>query len=275
MEGLERLGLASAAVQREHELLAEPLAGRMRCDESLQLAERGPVAAERQVRGDARLEPLQPKLFEAPDLRLREVLECHVRKRRSAPQRERGAQGVRRGDRVAGIELRAALGHPVLEDLRVQISRRDREHVAAAHRPQDGAASGRGLQRGEALAQARDRHLHALERTIRVAGVPQGFVELLAGDPAVGVQQEEGEQGHLPRAAERRAVLAGACLERSEDRERHAPTGRLLDVVGRLPRVERVAAWPRSHSPTPASHVASPMVTMTLSPRSTIVTGVH
>ena len=141
VEGLERLGLAPAAVQREHELLAEPLAGRMRCDEGLQLAERGPVAAEREVGGDARLEPFQPELLEPPDLGLREVLERHLGKRRAAPQRERGAQRARRGGRVAGVELRAALGQPVLEDLRVQLARRDRERVPAAHRSQDGAAS--------------------------------------------------------------------------------------------------------------------------------------
>ena len=191
----------------------------------LELADHGPVAAESEVGCDARLEPLQAQLLQPPDLRLREVLERHLRQRRTAPQRERGARRVRRGGRIAGIEVRSAPGHPVLEGLRVQISLRDREHVPAAHRPQDGATCRRGLQRGEALAQPRDRHLHALERTAGVAGVPQGFVELLIGDRAVGVQQEEREQRHLSRAAERHAAVAGARLERSEDRERHAVTG--------------------------------------------------
>ena len=49
---LERLGLTPGAVEREHELAAQPLLKRMLRDEGLELGGQGAVTAELEVRLD-------------------------------------------------------------------------------------------------------------------------------------------------------------------------------------------------------------------------------
>ena len=89
---LERLGLAPAAVQREHALGSQALPHRVRGAQRLELADQRRVPAQRQVGLDARLERLQVQLFQPRDLAGGERVEREVRKRRAAPQRERLAQ---------------------------------------------------------------------------------------------------------------------------------------------------------------------------------------
>ena len=67
-EHRERLGLSPAAVEREHELSAQVLAQRVAGDQRLQLGHQGRVAAQFEIRVDARLEPLEAQLLEARDL---------------------------------------------------------------------------------------------------------------------------------------------------------------------------------------------------------------
>ena len=105
--GLERLGLAPAAVEREHQLAGEPLARRVLGDEPPQLADDLGVAAGGEVGLDAQLERGQPLLLEPRDLGLRERLERQVGERRPAPQRERLAQQPRRWSALARRPARA------------------------------------------------------------------------------------------------------------------------------------------------------------------------
>ena len=94
---IERLGLATRAVQRQHELGPERLAERMLTDERLQLADELRRAAEGEVGVDAALERDEPKLLEPWDLGLRERLARQVGKSRSAPETERLAEDPPRG----------------------------------------------------------------------------------------------------------------------------------------------------------------------------------
>ena len=89
---LERLGLALAAVEGEHQLPGEPLSSAVTGDELLQLADERGVAPGGQVGLHAQLERGQPLLLEPRDLRLRERLEGHVGERGPAPERQRLAQ---------------------------------------------------------------------------------------------------------------------------------------------------------------------------------------
>ena len=68
----ERLGLAAAAIQREHEVPVETLAPRVPARELLELAHELGVPAGREVGLDARLERRQPLLLQALDLGRRE-----------------------------------------------------------------------------------------------------------------------------------------------------------------------------------------------------------
>ena len=101
---VQRLGLAVRAVEREHELAAQPLAQRMPRDERLELADELGVAAEREIGLDPLFERRELQLVEARDLRLCERLVGEVGKRRG---RARGRAPARSS---SAASLRLALG---------------------------------------------------------------------------------------------------------------------------------------------------------------------
>ena len=121
--GVERLGLAAAAVEGEHQLPGEPLARRVLGDQLPQLADELGVPAGGQVGLDARLQRGQPLLLEPRDLGLRERLERQVGERRPAPQARapragpRGVLGLPGGQRAPPV-----LDQP-LEALGVELAR--------------------------------------------------------------------------------------------------------------------------------------------------------
>jgi hypothetical protein len=85
---LERFGLSPRAVQRQHLLLPQPLAVRIRGDQRLQFADELGVAAEREVRLDSLLERGNSEVVEPAALDLRERLVCEFRQSRSSPEVE-------------------------------------------------------------------------------------------------------------------------------------------------------------------------------------------
>ena len=90
--GRERLRLAAAAVERQHQLPAQPLAQRVRADERLELGDQLGVRAELEIGCDPLLEHAEPQILEPVDLGLRERLRLEVGERRAAPQVERLAE---------------------------------------------------------------------------------------------------------------------------------------------------------------------------------------
>ena len=112
--GLERRRLAAGAVEREHQLAADPLAQRVRGDERLELGDERAVAAEGEVGVDPLLEQREPELLEPRRLDGGERLEGELRERRAAPERERlvqprsGSLEVARGLRVPSGSRAAA-----------------------------------------------------------------------------------------------------------------------------------------------------------------------
>ena len=83
--GLQRLGLAAAAIEREHQLSRQSLASRVGGDELLQLADQLGLVAGRQIGLHACLEGRQSLLLEPRDLGLRERLEGQLGQRRAPP----------------------------------------------------------------------------------------------------------------------------------------------------------------------------------------------
>src|SRR6266540_5310018 len=102
--GVERFALTPTAVQREHELTAQPLAQRLLRDQGLELTDEVGVPAEREVGFDSLFEGDDPALLEPGDLGLREGLEGEIGERWPAPQRKRLAQEIGRLLRVAAGE---------------------------------------------------------------------------------------------------------------------------------------------------------------------------
>ena len=93
--GRERLGLAAAPVEREHQLTPEPLAQRLRADERLELRDELGVRPKLEIGGNPLLEHAQAQVLEPLDLRLRERLQLEIGERRTSPEPERLAEQQR------------------------------------------------------------------------------------------------------------------------------------------------------------------------------------
>ena len=85
----ERLCLAAAAVEGEHQLASQLLTQRLRLDEGLQLGDEPLVLTERELGLDPAAEHLEPELREPPGRGGREGLAAELGERRAAPERER------------------------------------------------------------------------------------------------------------------------------------------------------------------------------------------
>ena len=94
-KGLQRVGLATGAVEREHQLAVQALAQRMLDDQTLELRHQLAVPAGAEIGLHASLQRRQPLLLQPRDLRRRERV----------PR-----QGIRRGWRVGSGALTAVGG---------------------------------------------------------------------------------------------------------------------------------------------------------------------
>jgi hypothetical protein len=158
--GVQRLALASGAIEGEHELAAQALAQPVRRHELLQLADELGAAAHGQLRLDAILHRGGAEVLEARDLRRRQRLEGHVGERGPAPFVERCAQARRRALGAPGGQRPPPVLAQPLEPPEVELVRLDPQAVAggAADQPRGLAA--------ERAPQARDDDLHRLDRTV-------------------------------------------------------------------------------------------------------------
>ena len=143
---LQRVGLAPAAVQGEHELASQPVTQRVGLHERFDLGHERPMTGQGQIRVDALLQRRQAQLVEPRDLVLREPRVGEVDKGRSTPQLQAFAQTF---GCVAVAPVRAcplAVTHVLLEPRDIDARRLDLEHVAT------GAGAQRGAVRSEVLA---------------------------------------------------------------------------------------------------------------------------
>jgi hypothetical protein len=215
---VEGVRLTAAAVQREHQLPAEPLVQRMLGDKPLELGAQRGMPSDRQVRLDPVLDQPQPQRLEALCLRPGEGFRLQVGERAAAPQRLGLPQQCRRPGRVAVRERLPARGGQVIVPVQVQFAVGDMEHVPGRPGPQPWLSRVLGL--GKRLAQPGDMDpQHPFGRT-RGLIAEQLIDQLVTGDDPVRVAQQQREQRPLPRPADphrRRAVLD---LQRPEDPER-------------------------------------------------------
>jgi hypothetical protein len=221
---IERVRLATAAVQRQHEVLREPLACRVRRDELAQLRDELGVAPALEVGCDARLDRGQPRLLEPGDGRLGERLEREVGERRPAPQRERRAQRGRRLVAAPIGERRATVFEELVEAVGVEFPRLHAQPVAPGRGHED-------LGVAERLAQPRDVDLRGAHRALGTVGSPQRERQPLRADRLVGMQQQHRE--HRARLATPQDDGTGCAvsLDRPEDPVLHDyPLTRLDDA---------------------------------------------
>ena len=199
---VERVALALAAIQREHELPDERFAPRVGGHELPQLADELGVAVAQQVRRDARLERGQPLLLQPRDLGRRERLEGEIRERRATREPQRFAQQRRRVLGLAAGQRALPVVEQPREPLGVELAGRDLEEIARRCRAEDVGPA-------ERLAQPRHVHLDALDGARRRVLAPQRERQAIGAHRLVGVQQQHGEdRTGLDTAQRHRSVLA-------------------------------------------------------------------
>ena len=228
--GVERLGLAAAAVEREHQLRGEALVRRVLGHQPAQLADDLGVPAGGDVGLDAARERGDPRLLEAAHLAGCERLVRQVAERRAAPQAERLAQQLRRGLRPAGRQLAPAARDELVEALHVALAGADAE-------PVPGRGPRHRVAVAERLAQPRDVDLHGLDRPGRRVRAPQRERQPLGADRLVRIQEKDGEDRSRLGSTERDRAVGAADLQRSQDVELHRPrrnaTFRRVALIGR------------------------------------------
>ncbi|MEZ5100241.1 MAG: hypothetical protein R3C15_10680 [Thermoleophilia bacterium] len=216
----ERVGLAAGAVQREHELTAEPLPVGVLVDEAGELRRERWRTAEREVGVDAVLEAREPLLLQPRRLcaceRLRELGE-----RRPAPERERLAQPGRRARRVAAGQRRPALLGELHEAVEVERLAARIEHVARSPRPHQPLR--------QLPAQLGDEDLHHLRGALGRVVAPEGVDEPRDRDDATGLEEQEREKRLLLPAREPDGSVVACDLQRAKDPELHG--GQLFSVA--------------------------------------------
>jgi hypothetical protein len=127
---LERLCLATGAVESDHELFTEPLAERMLGNELAQLGDDFGLAAESEIGVEPILEHGQAELLEAVGVDTDERLVGQISERRSAPEPQSLPKAIRRGPRVAFAEQPPSLACQLREAVGVELPGRDPERVA-------------------------------------------------------------------------------------------------------------------------------------------------
>ena len=178
----QRLRLAPRAVERPHQLRAEPLAQRVLLDERLELADEIGVPAHFQLGVDAVLECREPGLLQPAGLVARERLEGEIVQRGAAPQGQCRAELL-----PALARFRATcLGRQPLEA---------REVEALGIDPQDVAGRlGHDRLRADRLPQPRDVVLQRRSGRLRRLRSPHLVDQPVGGDELVGVQQQERQE---------------------------------------------------------------------------------
>ena len=130
LEDPQRIGLSTGAVQGQHQLASEPLAGGMCSDEGVEVTSDAQVATEGEVDIDALLRRRQAELLEASDVRTCEVLVREVSQRGPTPQRLRRREPLSRFGALTSCDEVPRLAHQAFEPVHVDVIRVDAEDVA-------------------------------------------------------------------------------------------------------------------------------------------------
>jgi hypothetical protein len=211
----ERLRLAIAAIQREHQLTPEALLPRLLLDDRPELANQRSVLAKAQpyvagVRpgGDA-------QLLQAPRLGLRKRFVREVRECRPTPQPERGLEPFACSVYVASIQrapaiLRQALEAPGIEGVVLYA-----ELVSPGSGQQDRAGGSWNPIGLERTSQLRDEHLETAGPVLQLIA-PQGIDQTLRRHDPVALDQKQSEQCPLLERREPHGPVVADNLERPQ-----------------------------------------------------------
>ena len=225
VEGLEGIGLAARAVQRQHQLAPQPLPVGVVGQQRLQLGDQPAVPTEGQVGLDAVLQRGQAQRLQAGPFRLQGGHLVQVGQQRSPPQAQPRSKLVGGRLRVVADQGAAARCGQVLEPLGVQLTGRHLELVARRAGGQPPRV------RAERAAEPVDIALQGVAGGGRRVAVPQVLDQPVVGDDLASVDQQQPEQGALARGPKVQRLASGHHLKRSQDPELHRPSRRWLDLT--------------------------------------------
>jgi hypothetical protein len=204
----ERLRLPTLAIEREHQLPAQPLAKRMRRDEIFELGDDSGVRAELELRLDPQLERVCAQFLQPRDRGLRKRFIEEVGQGRPAPDRERLVQRRHRRSGIAGGEGVASSGEQLLEAMEVELIRLQSDQVRVAACEEDAAP--------KCPAEPRHANLERLPRGGRWRLAPQLVDQAVDGNGLAGMEKEEDEQSSFLRAPDVEWPTFVPHLERSQ-----------------------------------------------------------
>ena len=186
---MQRVGLPAAAIQREHQLAAQPLTKHVLGDQRLELCHQLEMAAGRQIGVDPILQRRQPQLLQPGDLALRERLAPQIGQRLPPPQRQRITQ-----HRPSDHRDPPARTRPLDQQLKprhVDLIRRRAQQIPRRPRPDPLSP--------QQLAQRRHMPVQRVLRATRRILTPQRLDQLRARDHLTTTQQQQRQQRTLLR----------------------------------------------------------------------------
>jgi hypothetical protein len=201
-EHAQRLGVPPAAVQRDHQQPAHPLAQRVVRHHRGQVGHHLLVPAERQQHVGALLGRRGTQFAEPDPLGLRKRA-GHPGERDAAPQRERGVERDHGARRVSGLAQLAGAAQVLLEGDRVRLARHQVEHVAGPGLDQHPAGAAQRPVRLDDPAQAGHVGVDAALGAGRGILAPDGIDELTPGYHAVRPHRQDAKYSLLPRLSYR------------------------------------------------------------------------
>ena len=213
---IERLGLPSATVQRQHQLPPQPLAQRIAPDRCRELPDQLAVGTQRQIRLEPLLQRGKPQLLELGDRRLRERLIAEICQRCPSPHRQRGSQRAGGLLRVPCRKLLTSALEQTTEPVEIQLPGLDAKHVTSPARRQQTIRPCLALY-PKGPTQPRHRHMHGVQRRRRRPLAPQAIDQHIGRDDLIGVQQQHRQQNPLPLARHRNVNAVAANLKRAKD----------------------------------------------------------
>ena len=228
----QRIGLAAAAVQGDHQAAGEPLAQRVLVGRALQLADRLAVAAEGEEGVEARLQGFQAQLVPAHRGRPGPLLVDDVGERRTVPLGQTRLDVEERRARVV-VQRGAGLGDAVLEAGGVDDVAVDGQHV-----PRSLPAQQLGV--AERPAEQRDVALQRVHGRRRRFARPDVVDQPVDGHDLSADERQPGEHGPLPGTAEGRRLAVPLGRDRSEQPD--------VERAGALVLPIRLAPLHRAHS---------------------------
>src|SRR5262245_21623457 len=212
--GVERLGLASRAVEGEHQVRHGPLAEGVLGDEGLELPDELGVAAKRELGLEPALQGEKTELFEAAHIRTKQGLVGDVRKCSASPERKRLAQLLGSLSGAAVSERAAAFLDEPLEATQVDQLGIDNQCVSAWPR--------RNRVSAERPSEAGDVTLDHVGRSRRRLSTPKHVGQTIARDHLVRPRNKNRKKSATPGTPQGDLAVSIPDLERSENSVVHS-----------------------------------------------------